>query len=132
MMFVLRDTTAFDRCLSFLKSLNTAGKLWGVEIKPYVQNRTNAQNRLYWAYVGAICDWNGDAPDDLHEELKRRFIGTEERMVLGVKKMMTKSSRKLSRGDFGLYLLKIEELAKSLGIRLPVPDDRDFAIYGRK
>lgn len=47
---------------------------WEIIIKPYKRNRTQEQNRLYWAWLGEIARETGADAEELHEAYKRKFL----------------------------------------------------------
>lgn len=122
MLFVLIDEPRRQDCISFIKALTLTTKQ-SVEIKKYKKNRSLAQNRTYWLWLGIIGEFNGDSPEDLHELFKLRFLGHEEKTIMGESVTLVRSTAKLTTLEFGEYLVKVEMLAKQLGIVLPYPDD---------
>ena len=129
MFFVLNHDVDRVRATSFINELNLTTK-FSVEIKPYKKSRSSAQNRLYWSYLTAIGDYNGDTSEDLHELFKGKFLGYFKKRVMGEEIMVLKSTADLNTTEFGIYLAKIEGVAKNLGIVLPIPDDRGYALHG--
>jgi hypothetical protein len=125
--FILRDAERRDRCLSFLRALNLSS-LWSVKIEPYKPKRSDAQNRLYWAYINAIADQLDYDAEALHWLLKKNFLGFEVIEVLGEKVIMPRSSTGLKVKEFADYLRKIEIFAGEKGLMLPNPDDRRYAL----
>lgn len=129
MFFILVDQKRRENCIAFIGALDI-GTRFSVEIKKYQKNRSRAQNRLYWSYLNAIGDFNGDSAEDLHELFKAKFLGYFKKKVMGEEIMALKSTTDLSTVEFGMYLAKVEAVAKNLGIVLPVPDDRNYAMHG--
>lgn len=129
--FILKDEEGLAKCSAFLKALNFT-KPWSVEIKQYRKNRSGAQNRTYWAWLRVLGDEIGHSDDEMHELFRGRFLGYEEKTIMGQVVRITKSSRKLTVQDFASYLVQIEMVADSMNIRLPRPDDYAYAIRGDK
>ena len=125
MFYVLTDEPRRAGAVEFIRSLNLGVK-WSVEIKRYVKNRSKAQNRTYWMWLNVISDYNGDKPEDLHDLFKVKFLGIEQKMVMGENLMTPKSTSDLTTDEFAEYMVKVAALAGSLGIVLPMPDDRGY------
>lgn len=47
---------------------------WTVKIFPWVQDRTTAQNRLMWKWLGEIGEHFGWEADEAHEFFKEKFL----------------------------------------------------------
>lgn len=122
-IFILRDDDRRKNAIRYLESVNISGRLLEVTIKPYRKNRSNAQNRLMWMWYGTLSDDLGYSTDELHELCKARFLGVEERQILGESVFMARSTTKITTIEFTDYLNKIEALAIELGITLPRPAD---------
>jgi hypothetical protein len=121
--FILRDEPRRESCINYLRAMNLNGRLLEVNIKPYKKSRSNAQNRLLWSWYNELEDVTGYKADDLHELLKVRFLGTEEKEIWGEKLTVAKSTTKLTTTEFTEYLEKVEMLANELNITLPKPAD---------
>lgn len=106
----------------------TSAKVMQVEIKEYKKNRSTSQNRLYWMWLNVIGDFNGNTADELHEEMKVRFLGVQHIEVAGTHLIIPKSTAKLNTTEFTKFLEAIEALAMELGVALPIPDDYDTAM----
>jgi len=63
--FILIDEQRRGNCLNFINALNLTTQ-WSVEIKKYKKNRSLAQNRTMWAWLGIISDFTGDTAEHLH------------------------------------------------------------------
>ena len=97
----------------------------GERVSLYVSSRrpkrSEAQNRLYWAYLKYIEEETGNTTDDLHSLFKGKFLSEGIFEVMGEKVRRVKSSTALSKGDFIEYLMKIEALTN-----IPVPATADY------
>jgi len=131
MFFILKNETIRQNAALFVKGLEANG-YYCVEIKEYKPNRSLAQNRLLWSWYNVIKKETGNDPEDLHEEMKVRILGVEEKERAGVKLIVPKGSRWLSTKEFTMFLEAVEMLANQLGIILPYPTDYDFIMTGRK
>lgn len=103
------------KILDYIKSLNCVY----VEIDKFIKTRTNEQNRLYWKCVSIIAEEQGLKKDDLHEILKRDFLGLIEVEFKGRKYAITKSTAKLTTEDFSILLEKVYILGEQLNCKLP-------------
>ncbi len=122
MQFILIDETRRQNAISHIKGLDLKTK-WGVEVKPYKKNRSLAQNRTMWLWLGLIADFMGESPEDLHDLFKMQFLGYEEKLIAGETVRRLRSTASLSTLEFQGYMTKIEAVAKELFIVLPYPDD---------
>lgn len=118
MYFVLKNDDIKQNCIEQIKALDG---VYRVSIDVYKKDRSHAQNRLMWMWLGIISNDTGTTPEDLHQILKMRFLGTEVISALGYAFEQPKSTTKLTTREFTNYLDKIEGLAISLNIRLPHP-----------
>lgn len=103
-----------------------------VKVEEYKPNRSNAQNRLMWMWLNLIAEEIGEEPENLHEQLKVRFLGVERKVVDGQALIQPRSTTTLDTKEMSQHLLKIEALANDLEIVLPRPDDYLYAIYGER
>lgn len=120
MYFVTRDNEVKQRCMEHIQALDG---VYRVTIEPYKKDRTNAQNRLMWMWLGIIAKDTGNSAENLHEIFKLKFLSTERIQSLGYDIEIPKSTTKLTTQEFTDYLDKIEALALSIDIRLPHPTD---------
>lgn len=111
----LVNDDVISRCCAEIR----ASKGMSVKIAP--MKRSLDQNSLYHALVGIIAKEIGETPDDLHEQLKVRFLGVEEKEVWGKKLIVPKSTASLSKADFGNLIDKVYALGSNLSIKLPSP-----------
>jgi hypothetical protein len=118
------DTSAVT---AYLQKLSPA-KEYDVTVAVHKAQRSIPQNKLYWCWVALICEETGADRDEVHTELKRRYLPSES--VVGLYGEVIKrpiSTSKLNTAQFTAYLEKVQVLASSeLGIVLPVPEDRIF------
>ena len=111
-----------------------------VEIRPYKKNRSEQQNRYYWAIITIIAADLGLSKEEMHEEYIERFLvpifirddaGYAEMVETvvaagsGLMRQVVKltSTTQCSVKQFGEYLDEIKGNAFSLGIRLPALED---------
>lgn len=99
-----------------------------MEIRPYKPKRSEAQNRLMWKWIDCIADTLGYRSEELHFQLKEKWLGSVEvKGPFGVSKM-PRSTTDLTTKEFSEHLVKIEALARELNIALPLSDERDYAL----
>jgi hypothetical protein len=118
-VFVLRSQSHLDRLVRFLTDT------WGpqaecdqpleVTVGVWRGRRSDAQNRRYWAILGAVAEQavikgrRYDA-ESWHEFFKRKFIGYRELPTGG---MVGLSSAGLSVEEFSAYMTQVEASAVS-------------------
>jgi hypothetical protein len=106
-------------------------KSWEIVIRPFKSSRSLAQNRLYWKWLAVLADDTGHDREELHEYMKRRFLGAEMKTIMGAEIEVPRSTTKLKVREFSDYLMRIEVLAVELGIVLPHPADLYEKATGR-
>lgn len=146
--FIVTDTQSLSTCLTAMTKRHRAGETFFVVIDDKDETRSQAQNRLYWLWIGVISAHTGDDKDSLHVELKRRLLSRiyaksdgnfaelfaslkqcqrhlstadYERMAYKVAGLL--STTKATTEQFTEYLQEIDIWAGKQGISLPVPDD---------
>jgi len=105
-------------------------KKWSISIKIKREIRSLPQNRLYWLWLACICDETGGDRDEIHLELKRRFLPLKT--VKGLSGEVTKpiSTTELDTKQFTDYLEKIQiMMLRDYGITLPNPSDLIFSSF---
>jgi len=127
--FVLKNDDIKKNCIDHIQSLDG---VYRVTIKKYKKDRTKAQNRLMWMWLGIISDDTGESPENLHEVFKLRFLGTEKIQSMGYSIEIPKSTTKLTTQEFTDYLDKIDTLMRSIDIALPYPQDLYYEAMGIK
>lgn len=91
------------------------------KLEPVESTRTMQQNKLYWLFIGVICQETGNDPDDMHEFFKQKLLIPEIVKVKGrngeyeIKKY--KSTTQMKKLEFGEYMDKISALTG-----VPIPD----------
>lgn len=122
MFFIIRNDQVRQNCLDYLKDMTNVT----VKIATYKKVRSNQQNALYWSLIGLIAKEGGYETDDLHLALKCRFLGTEEKVIMGKVVTVPKSTTKLNTREFGELIDKVYALASELNIKLPTPQYMGF------
>ena len=96
------------------------GQVVQVEIHEIKPTRSMSQNNYYWGvYLPLIADETGDDVESLHELFKKTFLIERIGRARNSPVPIYKSTSQLSRGEFGEYIMKIEELT---GIQAPPTD----------
>ena len=113
----IEDGNLTDVVISFIK--NTKGK-YRLIFEEWKENRSNQQNRYYWAYLKIISEELGDTSNDLHEYFKRKHLPPKFISVMGKEIKIPASTTKLSKEEFGKYIDSIE---LECGVVAPNPDD---------
>jgi hypothetical protein len=73
--------------------------------------------------IAGSIDWDAE---ELHEELKARFLGFNQVYRYGKECLIPKSTTKLSTAQMAEHLNKIEEFAKLMNVRLPIPQEYEY------
>ncbi|MDP2654910.1 MAG: hypothetical protein Q8Q08_12890 [Candidatus Omnitrophota bacterium] len=98
-----------------------------VIVRRYRKDRSNNQNKYYWAVpVKILADAFGYFPDEMHEALKFKFL----RLTDGPLER-TRSTASLSTVEKEEYLARIRTWALTEhGIRIPLPNEVDYEYEG--
>lgn len=96
---------------------------YDVVIKKHEKQRSNPQNKYYWAVVcRMIADETGLTPDEAHEALKIKFLPKHHDLLPTVK-----STTKLSTIEFQAYIAEITMwAAEFLQLIIPDPNEVDY------
>uniref|UniRef100_A0A6H1ZUY3 Uncharacterized protein n=1 Tax=viral metagenome TaxID=1070528 RepID=A0A6H1ZUY3_9ZZZZ len=118
---VLQVDTRFYSWLSTLE-----GQEVDVIVRKKRKQRSLQQNRYYHGVIIKIlADHCGYSPEEMHEALKEKFLGTQERDKHGLIKM--KSTAVLSKDEFIQYTNEvIRWAAENLTVYIPDPHLVDF------
>lgn len=127
MIYIIKpDNKVLQNVIHDLSTLNTF-KSWKVEITEHKHKRSNNQNALYWKWVQILSDELGYTKDELHEAMKSKFLGKEQRKtIFGDEYLALKSTSRLKKDEFSEYMMKVEQLALMHDIKLPSPDHYGF------
>ena len=87
-----------------------------IKLEEIKENRTQAQNRLYWSYISDLTScfydkWIIISKDDLHEWLRQKFIDWKYKInkITWKRMILRKSTTKLNKKEFSDYIDKIEK-----------------------
>lgn len=114
---VLYDSHTYDKYIDLLKEEADIQ----IDIRTKRKFRSIPQNRLYWAYLGAIEEYTGYTTEELHASFKAMFLTDSSKKL-----PLVRSTTMLNTEQFGIYLEKIriyslENISKD--IVFPNPED---------
>lgn len=91
-----------------------------ITVTKWRKPRSNEQNKYYWGVVVQILsDEIGYTPDEIHDELRSRFLREH-----GDKIDRIKSTTELSTVEFEDYVTQIKQFA-SIDLNIYIPDPND-------
>jgi len=151
-MFPIQSHADITKAINFMHTNYTQainkGKPLRVVIDQKQDDRSTAQNRLYWMWLGQIEKKTGQDKDSLHYEFKKRFLiyiyrrddqefaemchaiakvkqsEPDEYETIGKQVIRLCSTTKLSVKQMTEYLNYVHDFAVTqLGVHLTVPDD---------
>lgn len=132
MKFTLRNESDRLALVDHIGKLDLS-KEYEASIVKKTDKRTLSQNRLYFLWLNCISAETGNEVDDLHEYLKRKFIGRNFRIIYGEGIETSLSTTELNTEQFKAYLDRVQEWANvEQGIILPNPEDLYFAQFAEK
>jgi len=105
-------------------------KQWEVIIRRKKSFRSLPQNKLYWLWIGCICEDTGVEKDDMHLYLRGTFLDSKKIQFKGRHVYLPGSTKDLNTAEFKIYLDKIQLwAAEFLTLTLPNPHDKYFAKF---
>lgn len=116
MKYILRNDAVMERCIAEIRAS------MGKTVTIAETKRSNPQNALYWMLLGILGPEIGHKPEDLHEILKARWLGTRDRVVDGIKITELVSTTTLDKKQMTEHIEKVYALGLELNINLPTPD----------
>lgn len=122
MRFILIDEQRRNNAIKYLRELDITKPI-EVKFAVYKDKRSHEQNSLMWIYITHLASHCGYTPNQMHEELKVKFLGVDEKVVAGQLIREIRSTTRLNTKEFTDYLREIEALALDYGVILPSPDD---------
>ena len=107
--FILRNDFIRSNLVAFLKGLSL-GELTEVIVRPYVEKRTNPQNRRMWLLHGMAGAQVGCSSEDMHEDTLCHFYGYEEvRLPSGAtKRKPMKRTSGMNKREFSEHMQRLE------------------------
>lgn len=122
LIFTVEQSNSIEKYLKRIKE----GSQLTIEIKKFINNRTLAQNRLYWLHLNIIGDELGYSADELHDSYKAMFLTDRSKKI-----PLVRSTTVLDTKQFTTYMELIRKHAGELGITLPTDLD-DYIQYENK
>ena len=133
MDFTIKTEQDRQAVIEYVSKLDITRREYEAKIVKKTEKRTLAQNRLYYLWLNCISAETGNDVEDLHEYLKRTFLGTRYRIIYGEGITTSFSTTDLSTEQFTEYLEKVQRWANvEQGIILPNPEDMYFAQFAEK
>ena len=112
-----------ENAVRFIRGL-TFDKKWIVEIKKKTKKRTNAQNKWMWAAHKIVAQETGHEINEIHEIIKSLLLPKREFEFNGVPVECDGTTTKLTKDEWGDFMLKYSAWAAQYGIILPHPEDQ--------
>ena len=109
-VFVLRSTEARKHAINFIEGLDSA-QLYELVVRIHKDRRSKPQNSRYWAILGIIASDTGHSTEELHEHLKREFLGFEVVSIMGKEYERVRSTTRLDVKAFAEYCARVEAWA---------------------
>lgn len=100
-----------------------------IDIKEDKPTRSQAQNDLYWAWLGVLTE-TGYTKTELHKLFRHEHLGYEVNEINGVKIEELRSTKALKVAEFKDYLDQIDRFAAEFGILLPKDKDLYYQSMG--
>lgn len=93
-----------------------------VEVGPKRKARSCEQNAYYWGVVlELLSDWSGYAPEEVHEALKAKFLGSFDSSK-GL--LISNSTSDLDTAEYEAYLANVRKWAEGQGLFIPLPNEK--------
>jgi hypothetical protein len=102
-----------------------AGKRVTITIEKYKKIRSNEQNAYYHGVIiKIISDYTGYSKEEVHELLKKEFIGKKTVKIGDREVEIGESTTKLTTTDFMGYISEIQQwCSETIGLYLPDPNE---------
>lgn len=123
MDFLVANKETKADALNYIWGLTKADGIKIVSIKDYKPNRSQNQNRLYWAIMKDVARETGHSTDELHELFKHKFLGHKESLVMGEKLDWVPSTTQLTTIEMTEYVERIVAFLAQSGITIALPSD---------
>lgn len=129
--WIIRNEQIRATASEVIASLPVTEKPLEITVKPFVRDRTLAQNNTYFMWIGQMCNQCGWSKARTHEDMAERYLPMiVENGPNGIKERRT-STTDLSVSEFAAYLLNVEVFASEWGIELTYPADYRWIIGGK-
>jgi hypothetical protein len=128
MLYILNEQ-GYQGLIEYIMNLPAMDGSMCVEVKEYKEDRTKAQNRLYWLVIGFMAKELGYTKEEMHFELGDAYLPKHKYTnKKGVERVFPKSTTQLSTKEFTEYLEKIYATGTKLNIVLPRTDNYNLAM----
>jgi len=121
-LYIIKSQDVLNNALSDIKSRPVGS--FTIEVKTYAKKRTNPQNAYYWAVLEIIRKELGYTKEEMHNEFRQHFLGTNDNVskISGKWYQTIKSTTDLNTKDFADYMTKVQAFAMGQGIKIPTPE----------
>lgn len=115
---VVESEARRERLVNIIKRL-AFEPAYQVTIEEYAPARNAQQNRRLWLIYNMIAKHTGHDPDEIHELMKEKFLGTRVVEICGERATVSPSTRRLKTKEFAKYMDEVENWTlEKLGIFL--------------
>jgi hypothetical protein len=90
-------------------------KTWVITVKEKKSQRSDSQNRLYWAFLGEWAQQYGGTSEEMHQICKEKFLLVEYIEIMGKRFARTQSTPKTNTKEFAEYFESCMMFAASNG-----------------
>ena len=97
-----------------------------IDIHPVAKSKTSSQRKYAHMIIGIIAKEVGENPDHLKVKIKHSIGLIEEIYSNGKVITIEKSTEKLNRKEYSLFIDSIRQIADTVGVVLPEPNDYGF------
>jgi hypothetical protein len=129
---IIKTEIDIDRAINQLKNINL-DKPWRLDLKLYKKNRTAAQNRILWLWMGYLAKELGhNRQEDVYSDMCEMFLPTiSYESMEGKQKERQQGSSGLNTKEFTEFLERIDRWVVSFfGWTLPSPEDLYYEAMG--
>ena len=147
---LLKDSATYNRVKALCKVAVVSDTVHEVVIKEYKVNTSDQQRKLYWKWITIMCDDLGYSKEDLHVEMKKKFLipiyirehegfaemveslrivkkeNHSQWLILSQHVLKETSIMDAKVKEMREYMTDVDNHAASLSIRLPLPEDQDL------
>lgn len=125
--FILRGERFRDNCVEYLRNMDIQKDLLCVEIKPFVEKRSQAQNDfLHAVTLRILSDETGESIEDLKQYLLGEAFGWEVKIINDreIHRPVKPHTSTLTVKEFAWFIEWCEGwAAMTLGVSIPMPGE---------
>ena len=131
MYFLIKDQSFKARAIEYINKYDIYPAL--IQIDKYKKNRSKAQNRLMWLWLGIIGPVHGNTQDEMHDVLLVDCgLFSIKKSPKGVDVPIPHKTRFFNVEQMAAFLNYIKQHADLEEIKIPIPADYDFIMTGKK